>query len=127
MHELSLAGSVLDTALRHAGDRRVVAVTLRVGHLRQVVPDALAFAFELVAKGTEAEGAELVMDEVPAAGRCRACGSESELPGFPLRCAACGGLDIELLRGEELLVDALELEEDDVDVAMTNGGTRHDP
>jgi hydrogenase nickel incorporation protein HypA/HybF len=127
MHELSLAGSVLDTALRHAGDRRVVAVTLRVGHLRQVVPDALTFAFELVAKGTEAEGAELVMDEVPAAGRCRACGSESELPGFPLRCAACGGLDIELLRGEELLVDALELEEDDVDVAMTNGGTRHDP
>jgi len=127
MHELSLAESAVRIACRHAAGRRITAVELRVGHLRQVVPDALAFAFELVAKGTEAEGAELVMVEVPAAGRCRACGSESELPGFPLRCAACGGLDIELLRGEELLVDALELEEDDVDVAMTNGGTRHDP
>ena len=127
MHELSLAESVVRIACRHAAGRQITTVELRVGHLRQVVPDALAFAFELVAKGTEAEGAELVMVEVPAAGRCRACGSESELPGFPLRCAVCGGLDIELLRGEELLVDALELEEDDVDVAMTNGGTRHDP
>jgi hydrogenase nickel incorporation protein HypA/HybF len=127
MHELSLAESVVRIACRHAAGRRITAVEIRVGHLRQVVPDALAFAFELVAQGTEAEGAELVTVEVPAAGRCRACGCESELPGFPLRCSACGGLDLELLRGEELLVDALELEEDDVDVAMTNGGTRHDP
>jgi hydrogenase nickel incorporation protein HypA/HybF len=85
-------------------------VELKVGHLRQVVPDALAFAFTLVAEGTLAEGAELVMVEVPAAGVCRACGAESELPGFPLACARCGSLDLELIRGEELSVDALETE-----------------
>jgi hydrogenase nickel incorporation protein HypA/HybF len=87
-----------------------------------VVPDALAFAFALVAEGTPVAGAELVMEEVPAAGRCRACGTESELPGFPLRCGACGGLDLELLRGEELLVDALELEEP----MLTTGGSPDD-
>ena len=43
-----------------------------------------------------------------------------ELDGFPLACPACGGLDLELLRGEELLVDALELED-----ATTNGGARY--
>ena len=93
---------------------------MQLGHLRQVVPDALEFAFELVARGTELEGAELVMEDVPAAGRCRRCGAESELPGFPLACAACGSLDLELLRGEELLVDAIELE----DAVTTNGGKR---
>ena len=122
MHELSLAESVARIACRHAAGRPVARVELKVGHLRQVVPSALEFAFELVAQGTELEGAELVLEAVPAAGRCRRCGAESELPGFPLQCGACGGLDLELLRGEELLVDSLELE----DVVMTNGGTRHD-
>jgi hydrogenase nickel incorporation protein HypA/HybF len=112
MHELSLAEAVVRIASRHAAGRPVAKVELKVGHLRQVVPPALAFAFELVARGTEVEGAELAMEEVPAAGRCRRCGVESELPGFPLRCGACGGLDLELLRGDELLVDALELAEE---------------
>ena len=118
MHELSLAESVVRIACRHAAGRPVARVQVKVGHLRQVVPSALAFAFELVGQGTEVEGAELALEEVPAAGRCRGCGAESELSGFPLQCGACGGLDLELLRGEELLVDALELE----DVVMTNGG-----
>jgi hydrogenase nickel incorporation protein HypA/HybF len=122
MHELSLADSIVRIACAHAAGRPVAKVEVQVGHLRQVVPSALEFAFQLVAEGTEVEGAELVLEEVPAAGRCRGCGAESELPGFPLRCDACGGLDLELLRGEELLVDSLELE----DVVMTNGGTRYD-
>jgi hydrogenase nickel incorporation protein HypA/HybF len=117
-----LAESVVRIACRHAAGRPIARVELKVGHLRQVVPSALEFAFELVAQGTEAEGAELAMEEVAAAGRCRDCRAESELPGFPLRCGACGGLNIELLRGEELLVDALELD----DVVVTNGGTTHD-
>ena len=124
MHELSIAEAVLDITLRHAErpsagpmtpfhgrSRRVVRVELKVGHLRQVVPGALTFAFELIAAGTVAEGAELVIEEVPAAGRCRDCGEEEPLPGFPLACPACGSWDVEVLRGEELLVDALEVEE----------------
>jgi hydrogenase nickel incorporation protein HypA/HybF len=112
MHELSIADAVVAIASRHAGDRRVTRVELKVGHLRQVVPDALRFAFELVAVGTPVEGAELVMDVIPAAGVCRECGTESELPGFPLLCAACGSAAVELVCGEELLVDALELEDE---------------
>ncbi len=88
MHELSIADAIVRIACAHAGERRIETVEVKVGHLRQVVPDSLAFAFTLVAEGTVAEGAELVMEEVPAAGVCRACGVESELPGFPLACAA---------------------------------------
>ena len=111
MHELSIAEAVVQIACRHAGDRQVTKVEVQVGHLRQVVPSALELAFALVAEGTVCEGADLELEEVPAAGRCRRCAARSALPGFPLVCERCGSWDVEVERGEELLVDSLELEE----------------
>ena len=121
MHELAIADSVVRIACAHAAGRRVARVEVKVGHLRQVVPSALRFAFGLVAEGTEVEGAALALQEVPAAGRCRACGADGPLPELPLRCQGCGSFDVEVLRGEELLVDALELE----DALIANGGMGH--
>jgi hydrogenase nickel incorporation protein HypA/HybF len=112
MHELSIAQAVVDVATRHAKGRRVLKIEVRVGHLRQVVPDSLDFAFALLTPGTALDGCELEIAHVAAAGRCRACGADSALEDFPLRCARCGGLDVEVTAGEELLVDALELEEE---------------
>ncbi len=122
MHELSIAEAVIDIALAHANGRRVHKVELKVGHLRQVVPSALEFAFELLCDGTPLEGAELAIEDVPARGRCRACGVETTMRAFPLQCRGCGGLDLELEAGEELLVDALELDDD---LEMTTGGIAH--
>ena len=122
MHELSIADRIVSIAAAHAAGRPVSKVEVKVGHLRQVVPSALEFAFQLVAQGTPAEGAELEVEVVPAAGLCRACGGESALSAFPLQCSRCGGLDLEVIRGEELLVEALELEE----ALTTTGGTRDD-
>ena len=111
MHELAIAESVVQIASRHAAGRRVTKVYLKVGHLRQVVPSALAFGFELVAQGTQVEGAELAVEEVPVTGKCRECGAESQPAGFPLLCGACGSFDLQVLEGEELYVESLELEE----------------
>ena len=111
MHELALAESIVRIASEHAAGRRVTSVEVLVGHLRQVVPSALAFSFELVSEGTPLEGAELVIVDVEAVGRCRRCGAETRLLQFPLACGACASLDVDVVRGEELYVDSLELEE----------------
>lgn len=111
MHELAIAESIVGIAGRHANGRRVTKVYLKVGHLRQVVPSALSFSFELVAQGTPIEGAELELAQIPAIGSCRGCGEETRLEGFPLQCAACEGFDLEILQGEELYVESLEMEE----------------
>jgi hydrogenase nickel incorporation protein HypA/HybF len=66
----------------------------------------------------------LELQEVAVAGRCRACGEERELDGFPLRCPECGGLDVDVTRGEELCVEAIEVEREP-EAAMT-GGERHE-
>jgi hydrogenase nickel incorporation protein HypA/HybF len=111
LHELSIAESVIRIASRQADGRRVTKVQMKVGYLRQVVPSALTFGFGLLAEGTPVEGAELEMEQVPAEGRCHSCGVESRLGSFPLRCEGCGGFDLEILKGEELMVESLELEE----------------
>src|SRR3954454_9976131 len=105
MHELSIADAIVTIASRHAAGRKVERVEVRVGHLRQVVPDSLRFAFELITAGTELEGAELALEEVPARVVCRACEQETVLNEFPAHCGACGGFDVEVTAGEDLLVE----------------------
>ncbi len=117
MHELSIAQAIVDVASRHAGDSRVARVYVRVGRLRQVVPSALEFSFALCAHGTPVEGAELELEQVAIGVICRSCGAESEADDFPLACAACGDLNVDVVQGEELQVESLEL-----DAELTTSG-----
>ncbi|SNQ47264.1 Zn finger protein HupH (egulating hydrogenase expression) [Frankia canadensis] len=111
MHELSLCRSVADIVRRHAAGRRVIRVRLRVGALRQVVPDTLAYCWRLMQDDSvdPLAGSVLEVQSVPAVVRCRACGTHSELDRPVLRCAGCGGADVELVSGEEFLVVSFEV------------------
>jgi hydrogenase nickel incorporation protein HypA/HybF len=118
VHELSIAQAIVDITARNAGGSRVTCVYVQIGHLRQVVPSALEFSFELCAHGTPVEGARLEVEQIPIGVTCRRCGQQSEPAGFPLACGACGELNVEVVQGEELLVESLELEAE----LMTSGG-----
>jgi hydrogenase nickel incorporation protein HypA/HybF len=121
VHELSIADAVRAIAERHANGRRVTRVELRIGHLRQVVPDSLEFAWELVTQGTTLDGAELEIEYVPADAICDRCHAAAPLVAFPPVCGACGSLDVEVRGGDELLVDALELEETEEALVRSGG------
>jgi hydrogenase nickel incorporation protein HypA/HybF len=112
VHELSLADAVVRICCEHARGRRVASVEVTVGRLRQVSPDALAFAFELVAVGTPVEGAELEIVDVPARVSCASCAAETEIDRLPLACGRCGDLAVEIVGGEEFHVESLEIEDD---------------
>jgi len=118
VHELSIAQAIVDICDRNAGAGRVTRVHVRVGRLRQVVPSALEFSFELCAHGTRVEGARLELELVAAEVSCRQCGTASHPEAFPLACDTCAGLDVEVTAGEELQVQSLELEAE----LMTSGG-----
>ena len=111
MHELALARGILAAALAHAGGRPVRRIDLTVGALRQVVPDSLAFNFALVAQGTPCEGARLEQHLEPARVRCP-CGEAWELREPSFRCPRCGSSETAVIGGEDLLVEAIEVEED---------------
>jgi hydrogenase nickel incorporation protein HypA/HybF len=109
MHELGIAEAIVSIAAEHAAGRKVERVEVKIGHLRQVAPSALEFAFELVAHGTSVEGAELAIEHVPARIVCRGCASAGSVNEFPFACPACGNVDIDVESGDELYVDSLEV------------------
>ena len=59
MHELALTREIVAIVCEAAHDRRVCKVTLEIGRLSCVMPEALEFCFEAVTQGTLAEGARL--------------------------------------------------------------------
>lgn len=108
MHELGIVREVVAIAAESARGARVLRVVLEVGRLTAVVPDALRFAFDVVAEGTPVQGAELEIREVPARARCRACGDVLELEE-PWADCRCGGAELDWISGNELLVKELEV------------------
>jgi hydrogenase nickel incorporation protein HypA/HybF len=113
MHELALATSIVRLATARAGTRRVTKVNVQVGRLRQVVPSSLQLAFDVAARGTNAEGAELEIEDTGLTIRCAECDAESRGGAFPLRCPFCESLAVEIVAGDELLVESIEIEEDE--------------
>ena len=111
MHELSIAGAVVNAATRHAEGRRVIVIRVRVGRMRQVVPESLRFCFDVVARDGLCEGARLELAEVEVLLRCRACAREwlPDIPAF--RCPRCESGDVAIEAGDELVVDEIEVEE----------------
>ncbi|MBM2613955.1 hydrogenase maturation nickel metallochaperone HypA [Actinoplanes sp. LDG1-06] len=106
MHELAIAQSVVEAVCTRAGDRRVHRVTLRIGALTAVVPEAMSFSFDLATEGTLAAGARLEMVAVPAAGQCRTCGHHGPIHG--LLCP-CGSADVDVTAGRELQIVSMEV------------------
>jgi hydrogenase nickel incorporation protein HypA/HybF len=113
MHELSLAQNILDIVeqemTRH-GATRVSLIRLDVGEFTAVVPDSLAFCFEVITKDTPFEGVRLELNVVPLTGRCKGCGEEFKIQNFTFICPQCESKDIETIAGKELLVREIEAE-----------------
>jgi hydrogenase nickel incorporation protein HypA/HybF len=109
MHELAVGQAIVDKVSARAGSRAVHQVTVRIGHLTQVVPDALQFAWQMLTEGTPLEGCLLEIEHVPAVVVCGQCGERTELDWPVLACATCGTADVALVSGEELLVATMDV------------------
>ncbi len=114
MHEVGIMESALALVARHAAGnaaRRVSRVVLRIGALAGVEIESLRFAFDVVSRGTVAEGADFEIEEVPVAVYCHGCHEEFavESGGFIFTCPTCGDLCGEIRRGRELELSRIEL------------------
>ena len=117
MHELSLSGAIVNTVVKHAAGRQVSLVSMRIGALRQVVPDTLEFYFGFVSKGTVCEGARLEQELIPARLRCATCAGEWGIDVPIFMCPDCGPGQVEVARGDEFEVESIEVETTEVEEA----------
>ena len=108
MHELSITRDVVAICAEHARGAQVRRVTLEIGKLSAVMPDAVRFCFDVCARGTPLEGAELEIVEPDGQAVCRACGAGVGLTQLFGRCE-CGSTDLRLVAGDELKVREMEV------------------
>ncbi|HEY2409758.1 MAG TPA: hydrogenase maturation nickel metallochaperone HypA [Polyangiaceae bacterium] len=108
MHELSVAMEVVELVTARAAGARVKRVVVEVGALAAILPDALAFSFQVASDGTSAAGAELQIIERDAQGRCRSCQRESAQRDILASCV-CGERNFDWLSGAELKIREMEI------------------
>lgn len=109
MHEFSISNAIAKVALEHAGDRDVRSVQVRLGALRQVVPEALTFCWEIVSRCPRLEGSRLEIEQIPGVVECADCQTRTTLSAFSLACPACGSGLVTVISGEEFLVTSIEV------------------
>ena len=113
MHEMSIVAGVIDAVVpsaEQAGAERVLAISLRIGDMTEVVDEALEFAFEALTEGTMCEGAELRVTKVHPRSVCFECGDEFDHDRFHRACPACGSYETRLVAGKELEIESIEVD-----------------
>lgn len=114
MHELSIAQSLVEMAVRslaHVRVQRVVEVRVAIGALSGVAAEALLFAYDVVTEGTPLAGSTLVIRHVPAIIRCANCQRDATVDDEHwLSCPTCGTPSGDLRGGRELDLESLEVE-----------------
>ena len=108
MHELAITQSVVSAVAERIGSARVTRVVLEVGWLAGVVPDTIAFCFDVCTEGTMLEGAALDIVRIPARGRCPACARDVDVTD-PLGGCQCGSHVLDLVGGQELRIKEVEV------------------
>jgi hydrogenase nickel incorporation protein HypA/HybF len=112
MHEVAIMQDALQLILQHArraGAARVCHVSLRIGELSGVEPDALSLAFEILTEGTIAEGAELETLREGVRYRCDCCRREFASKAGCWTCPGCGSVEATLISGRALDLVSLEV------------------
>ncbi len=120
MHELSLAMSILEIVEQEIGQRcggtprgRVPALTVRVGSLSGVEPEALSFAWEVAREQGSFPEAELVIERVAAKAACNQCGAPFLLEEGNGACAVCGPVAFHIVEGQGIEVTRIVWESDE--------------
>lgn len=111
MHEIAIASSLFEIIHQQVEKHdieKIFEVHLKVGELAGVESMTLTACFEVLAEGTVADGARLVIEHIPLAGKCSECGAGFRIIRYEFRCPCCHGDNVETVQGKELYIEKLE-------------------
>lgn len=113
MHELTVTQSILEIALRHAekaNAERVTDLYLVIGQLSTIVDDSVEFYWDIIAKDTIAANASLHFKRIPTEILCLRCENQYKPVNGDLTCPQCQSSYIKIVKGEEFLLEAINIE-----------------
>lgn len=122
MHEMNIAKNLFDVVMDALSSQpigaRVEIVNVKIGKLRAIDPENLAFCFKVISTGSLLEEAMLRIEEVPVRLKCRQCARENNIAGPAFLCPSCGSGNVDLAAGKELEVTSVEINDE--------SGTQHE-
>lgn len=113
MHEMSLCEGVLQVIEAEAKNQqftKVKRVVLDIGVLSGVEIPAFEFAFEVVMRGSVAEGAKLEINEIEAQAWCMQCADTITVKERYDACSKCGSYQLQVSSGDEMKIKELEVD-----------------
>ena len=113
MHEMSLCEGirrVVDEAAAAPEIARVTRVRLEIGRFAGVEKDALSFAWDVVMRGSKAEGATLEMIDLPGRAICFDCVKTVEIADRLDTCPDCGSGKLLPEGGDEMRIKDMEVQ-----------------
>ena len=116
MHELGLvnyAVKEVDKFAKEKGITNIKAVTLEFGEVSGIVPAYLYDYWDWYTKKYHLlEGAKLKCEEIPAVTWCDDCKVTYDTVTYGKTCPRCGSGNTWLLRGNEMRIKSIEVEDD---------------
>lgn len=112
MHEMSLCEGIRRVVERAAASdeiARVTRVRLEIGRFAGVEKHALSFAWDIVMKGSKAEGSALEMIDLPGIALCYDCMKQVEIADRLDPCPDCGGGRLMPEGGDEMRIKDMEV------------------
>ncbi|EAA3326945.1 hydrogenase maturation nickel metallochaperone HypA [Salmonella enterica subsp. enterica serovar Meleagridis] len=115
MHEITLCQRALELIEQQAsayGAKRVTAVWIKIGAFSCVETNALSFCFDLVCRGTIAEGCKLHLEEQEAECWCEHCQQYVTLLTHRVRrCPQCHSDTLRIVADDGLQIRRIEIDE----------------
>lgn len=113
MHELAVTQSILKIALDHAEKvdaKRITDLHIVMGELSSMVDDSVQFYWEIIAKDTIAQKAQLHFRRIPAELQCVSCSEKYRPTNEELVCPKCGNAGAKIISGEEFALESIDIE-----------------
>ncbi|RMG03789.1 MAG: hydrogenase maturation nickel metallochaperone HypA [Nitrospirae bacterium] len=119
MHEFSIVQSLLDSVESYAvseGAHHVTRVIVRAGALAGIEPHLLKVAFDTFREGTICKDAALEIIIDPLRLHCKSCDRDVSTGTLRLICPECGSTEVNVLEGDEIILERIEMETADAEV-----------
>jgi len=107
MHELGIINALVHTIegiVKDEGLTEVEKVVIEVGELSGIVPRYVEECYPAAVYKTFMEKTALELTVVPGIVKCRCCSKVFNAVAADLRCPDCGGQNLEILGGNDMIV-----------------------
>jgi hydrogenase nickel insertion protein HypA len=111
MHEYSVALEIAETALKNAGDKPLLRISLRIGEISGIFEEPLAMYTEIIFREKNLPPPALAIEKVGATFQC-ACGSRYTPARMFDPCPSCGGFERAIIEGKDCTIESIEVSDE---------------